>query len=303
MGAMIRGALSACETRMGVAAPGCRAHKLPSSRAQPLACRVLRAARLKAALSVEPAAGVHPTLGSIVSVLGRRAALSLVHVAAAAGARAAGPRRRSDVPPVAPCRAFLRCQEQRGGLPHSQPNSLPRLLPFVFSTGASGGASRATSDTWLGSLFLRLLPGAAGYAPCVLYPAATLLSGLAAAYAPACVGWVAGLPLARALGVAPLLAHVATVQPWATLLSVTGSLLTALLAFFATPALDFVLGRDLRNPEEVGAPSAWAHPAGGPVGTRAAGPGVVHGQRTPATPATPAHRAAPRPRRRRAAGG
>jgi hypothetical protein len=53
----------------------------------------------------------------------------------------------------------------------------------------------------------------------------------------------------QALGpVSPLLHHLATTQPAATLLSVVVSLLTAYLAFFLMPLGDYVLGRDLRNP-------------------------------------------------------
>lgn len=58
-------------------------------------------------------------------------------------------------------------------------------------------------------------------------------------------------PPPQALGpAAPLLRHAATAEPWASLLCVVASLLTALLAFVAIPALDFALGRDLRQPTE-----------------------------------------------------
>lgn len=122
------------------------------------------------------------------------------------------------------------------------------------------GASPAgkTADTPLGELALRLLPGPAYYAPALLYPIGTLLAGLGAAYAPAAAQFAAGLPLVRAAGLAPALQHVATAQPWATLLCVAGSLVTAAMAFVAMPVLDFALGSDLRNPSEVGGRRFWA---------------------------------------------
>ncbi len=62
----------------------------------------------------------------------------------------------------------------------------------------------------------------------------------------------------QALGpLGPLLVRLSSQQPWASLLCVLGSLLTAQLAFLATPLLDFVLGRDLRNPSEVGRPDPY----------------------------------------------
>lgn len=60
-------------------------------------------------------------------------------------------------------------------------------------------------------------------------------------------------PSPQALGpLAPLLARLSSQQPWASLLCVLGSLLTVQLAFLATPLMDCLLGRDLRNPSEVG---------------------------------------------------
>ena len=57
---------------------------------------------------------------------------------------------------------------------------------------------------------------------------------------------------AQVLGpLSPLLLQLSTTQPWASLLAILLSLLTAYLAFIAMPLLDFLLGRDLRNPTEV----------------------------------------------------
>ncbi|KAL4431961.1 hypothetical protein ABPG77_000228 [Micractinium sp. CCAP 211/92] len=108
-----------------------------------------------------------------------------------------------------------------------------------------------TADTRLGELFLRLLPGWAYYLPALLYPVTAGLAGLGAAYAPALLQHLAAIPAIQALGpLGPLLVRLSSQQPWASLLCVLGSLLTAQLAFLATPLLDFVLGRDLRNPSE-----------------------------------------------------
>lgn len=84
-----------------------------------------------------------------------------------------------------------------------------------------------------------------------------MLAGLGAAYAPALVQYLAATPLVQALGpLAPLLARLSSQQPWSLLLCVLGSLLTAQLAFLATPLMDCLLGRDLRNPAEQEAMSA-----------------------------------------------
>lgn len=50
----------------------------------------------------------------------------------------------------------------------------------------------------------------------------------------------------------PLLQHLAGSQLSATLLAVAGSLATALFSFVAIPVMDWLLGRDLRAPSEVG---------------------------------------------------
>lgn len=57
---------------------------------------------------------------------------------------------------------------------------------------------------------------------------------------------------AQGLGpLAPLLAAAGGTQPWAGLLSVFASLLTALAGFVLEPVLDVLLGQDLRDPAEV----------------------------------------------------
>ncbi|KAL4459083.1 hypothetical protein ABPG75_013948 [Micractinium tetrahymenae] len=107
------------------------------------------------------------------------------------------------------------------------------------------------ADTRLGELFLRLLPGQAYFLPALLYPLTAMLAGLGAAYAPALVQHLAATPTVQALGpLAPLLGRLSSQQPWASLLCVLGSLLTAQFAFLAMPLLDSLLGRDLRNPTE-----------------------------------------------------
>lgn len=110
------------------------------------------------------------------------------------------------------------------------------------------------ADTWLGELFLRLLPGQLYYGLALLYPLVTAAAGVGAVWAPAASRALAAVPLVQRVGpLAPLLRHLADTQPAATLLSVFVSLLTAYLAFVVMPAGDFLLGRDLRNPTEVGA--------------------------------------------------
>lgn len=107
------------------------------------------------------------------------------------------------------------------------------------------------SDTRLGELVLRLLPEPLYYSAAFLYPVASALAGLGAVWAPAAVQFIASLPLVKAAGpLSPLLHHLASTQPGATLLSVLVSLLTAYLAFIVMPLGDALLGRDLRNPEE-----------------------------------------------------
>jgi hypothetical protein len=129
------------------------------------------------------------------------------------------------------------------------------LLPFRPLLGAAAvplPQPRRTADTRLGEFFLALIPGQLYYSLALLYPLASALAGLGAVYAPALALWLAALPPVRALGpLSPLLAHIATTQPGATLLSVLVSLLTAYLAFIVMPLGDFLLGRDLRNPSEV----------------------------------------------------
>jgi hypothetical protein len=143
------------------------------------------------------------------------------------------------------------------------------------SAGASGSSAAAqlpppqrTADTRLGELFLRLLPGQLYYGLALLYPLVTAAAGVGAVWAPAAARALAALPLLQRAGpLAPLLHHVATTQPAATLLSVVVSLLTAYLAFVVMPAGDFLLGRDLRNPTEVGAAMLRVHGSRVPAST------------------------------------
>lgn len=123
-----------------------------------------------------------------------------------------------------------------------------RAIKATSTAEALPPASR-TADTKLGELFLRLLPRHLYYGLALVYPLVTAVAGVGAVWAPAIVQFISALPLVQALGpVSPLLHHLATTQPAATLLSVVVSLLTAYLAFFLMPLGDYVLGRDLRNP-------------------------------------------------------
>lgn len=110
-------------------------------------------------------------------------------------------------------------------------------------------SSTAVSDTWLGALFLRLLPGFLFYAPSFLMPIVTAAAAVGAIYGPALLTASATLPVIRSVGpLAGVLTILGTQQPWATLSSMALSLLTAWYAFGVMPVLDWVLGRELRNP-------------------------------------------------------
>jgi alkane 1-monooxygenase len=124
----------------------------------------------------------------------------------------------------------------------STANSSPELLP---------------TETWLGGLFLRLLPGWLYFAPSLIMPAVTAAAAVGAIWGPTMLAVAASLPLVHAVPLAsPLLAALGTQQPWAGLASVALSLLSVYYAFGVMPLLDCLLGRDLRNPTPEEAKSA-----------------------------------------------
>lgn len=105
------------------------------------------------------------------------------------------------------------------------------------------------TDNWLGSLFLRLLPGYLYFAPSFIMPLVTAAAAIGAIYGPALLAATATLPVIRTIPpLAGILTVLGTCQPWSGLASVFLSLLTAWYAFGVIPVLDWVLGRDRRNP-------------------------------------------------------
>ncbi len=105
------------------------------------------------------------------------------------------------------------------------------------------------SDNWLGAVFLRLLPGYLFYAPSFIMPLVTSAAAIGAIYGCQILAAAASWPIIRSISpLSAALTVLGTRQPWTTLSTIALSLLTAWYAFGVMPALDWILGRELRNP-------------------------------------------------------
>lgn len=130
----------------------------------------------------------------------------------------------------------------------------------TYRNGSSGECPRAgkapgtdtsvpVSDTWLGALFVKLLPGYLFYAPSFIMPITAAAAALGAIYGPGALAMLAHVPGIRSVGpLATMLRVVGTDQPWSGIASVALSLLSAWYAFILMPVLDWLLGSELRNP-------------------------------------------------------
>ncbi len=117
------------------------------------------------------------------------------------------------------------------------------------ATATTATAATPLSDNFLGAVFLRLLPGYLFYAPSFIMPIVTTAAAVGALYGCQILAAAATLPVIRSIS--PLSAAftaLGTQQPWTTLSTIALSLLTAWYAFGVMPALDWILGRELRNP-------------------------------------------------------
>lgn len=108
------------------------------------------------------------------------------------------------------------------------------------SAVAQQGPSRYSKK--LGAFFLRTFQGHTYYIFSFIMPLVTLTSAMCAVYAPSILQYTSSILSF------PLLAYVATTQPWSGLISIAASLLTAYYAFGVMPLLDLILGLDLSNP-------------------------------------------------------
>ena len=80
-------------------------------------------------------------------------------------------------------------------------------------------------------------------------PVVTAVAALGAIYGPSLLTAAATLPVIRCISpLAGILHALGTQQPWTTLASMALSLLTAWYAFGVMPVMDWILGKELRNP-------------------------------------------------------
>jgi len=135
------------------------------------------------------------------------------------------------------------------GCPGSQP---PAAAAAGHPPTASATQPMPVSDTWLGRLFLRLLPGYLFYAPTFIMPAVTVAAAVGAVYGPLLLAAAASLPIIRSLTpIAAALTTLGTHPVWSTYSSIFLATLSVWYAFAVMPALDWLLGRELRNPSDL----------------------------------------------------
>ncbi|KAH7619616.1 hypothetical protein Ndes2526B_g06596 [Nannochloris sp. 'desiccata'] len=121
--------------------------------------------------------------------------------------------------------------------------------PHETSDGNSNDTTTPLSDNWLGVVFLRLLPGYLFYAPSFIMPIVTTAAAIGAIWGCQIVAAAATLPVIRSITpLSAALTALGTQQPWTTLSTIALSLMTAWYAFGVIPILDWILGRELRNP-------------------------------------------------------
>jgi hypothetical protein len=119
----------------------------------------------------------------------------------------------------------------------------------MATTPTSAPLKQALPDSWLGGLFLRLLPGCLYFAPSFVMPLVTVCAAVGAVYGPALLAAAATLPLVRDAPLAVgLLTALGTQQPWCGVARLGLSLLSVWYAFVMMPLLDAALGSDFRNP-------------------------------------------------------
>jgi len=112
----------------------------------------------------------------------------------------------------------------------------------------SNDTTTPLSDNWLGAVFLKILPGYLFYAPSFLMPIVTTAAAIGAIWGCQILAATATLPIIRSITpLSAALTALGTQQPWTTLSTIALSLMTAWYAFGVIPALDWILGRELRN--------------------------------------------------------
>ena len=132
-------------------------------------------------------------------------------------------------------------------IPNNDPSAT--LGNTTTLTTSPATATSPLSDNWLGAVFLRLLPGYLFYAPSFIMPIVTTAAAIGAIYGTNLLAAAATLPGIRSITMlSSALTALGTQQPWTTLSTIALSLLTAWYAFGVMPALDWILGRELRNP-------------------------------------------------------
>lgn len=130
------------------------------------------------------------------------------------------------------------------------------LFPLVTVLAGLGAAYAPAAARWLSTQPLVMVrPGRAAVAEWAEVGesgwAATAVQSRRSLNPPPCCHRPPLRATLQGLGpLAPLLAAAGGSQPWATLLALYASLLTAQLGFVLEPVLDWLLGQDLRDPAE-----------------------------------------------------